>query len=99
MFIPCDIIVVSIGQGIDSKHFEDKGIQVKKGSIAGMDNGMVEEDGIFAGGDYVTDLANVIRTIAAGRVVAPNLDDYLGFRQEITCDIDIPYVTFDDKAP
>ena len=30
VFLPCDIIVASVGQGIDSKHFEDKGIQVKK---------------------------------------------------------------------
>ena len=100
ILIPCDIIVVSIGQGIDSKHFEDKGIQVKRGSISAMDTGMVNDtDGVFAGGDCVTGPATVIRAIAAGRVAAANIDEYLGFNHQITCDIDIPKVTFDDKIP
>ena len=99
VLIPCDIIVASVGQGIDSKHFEDRGIQVQKGSITAMDTGMVEADGVFAGGDCVTGPATVIRAIAAGRVAAANIDEYLGFNHEIECNIDIPKISFDDKAP
>ena len=100
VFLPCDIIVASVGQGIDSKHFEDKGINVKRGSIESLDSGMVKDhDGIFAGGDCVTGPATVIRAIAAGRVAAANIDEYLGFNHEIVNDIDIPKIKYDDKQP
>ena len=100
IIIPCDIVVASVGQGIDSKHFEDTGIHVKKGSIAAMDTGEVgNQDGIFAGGDCVTGPATVIRAIAAGRVAAANIDEYLGFNHEFVNDIDIPQVLQEDKMP
>ena len=98
--IPCDILVVSIGQGIDSKHFEDKGIAVKRGNISTFDSGAVGDmAGVFAGGDCVSGPATVIRAIAAGRVAAANIDEYLGFNHEIVNDISIPEVSFDDKVP
>ena len=100
IFIPCDIVVASVGQGIDSKHFEDKGISVKRGSIEAMNTGMVgEQKGIFAGGDCVTGPATVIRAIAAGRVAAANIDEYLGFNHTIENNIDIPNVDYSDKTP
>ena len=46
--------------------------------------------GIFAGGDCVTGPASAIKAIAAGKVAAANIDEYLGFRHEITVDVDIP---------
>lgn len=98
--IPCDIIVVSIGQGIDSKHFEDKGISVKRGIISTFDSAAVGDmEGVFAGGDCVSGPATVIRAIAAGRVAAANIDEYLGYNHEIINEIKIPEVTFDDKVP
>ena len=97
-FLECDLVLVAIGQGIDSKYFETKGIGVKKGSINARSTGMVEnQEGIFAGGDCVTGPATVIKAIAAGRVAAANIDEYLGFNHEISCDIEIPLVKFDDK--
>ena len=100
VIIPCDIVVASVGQGIDSKHFEDTGIQVKRGSIEAMNTGMVgEQQGIFAGGDCVTGPATVIRAIAAGRVAAANIDEYLGFNHEIVNTIDIPKIKYSDKRP
>ena len=100
ILIPCDILVVSIGQGIDSKHFEDKGIAVKRGNISTFDSGAVGDmAGVFAGGDCVSGPATVIRAIAAGRVAAANIDEYLGYSHEIKNDIKIPEVSFDDKVP
>ena len=59
-----------------------------------------EHKGIFAGGDCVTGPATVIRAIAAGKVAAANIDDYLGFHHEITCDVEIPYAGYEeDKIP
>lgn len=98
--IPCDIIIVAIGQGIDIKSFEDAGIKVQKGSIGAVSSGEIENaDGIFAGGDCVTGPATVIRAIAGGKVAAANIDEYLGFHHEISCDVEIPDADISDKRP
>ena len=98
--IPCDIVVVAVGQGIESKYFEDKGIGVTRGNIAAFDTGEVgQHQGVFAGGDCVTGPATVIKAIAGGRVAAANIDEYLGYNHEIVNTIDIPRVSFDDKVP
>ena len=47
-------------------------------------------DGVFAGGDCVTGPATAIRAIAAGKVAAANIDEYLGFHHEITVEVDDP---------
>ena len=53
--IPADIVVVAIGQGIDSHHFEEAGISVKRGNLVALPDGVVSElPGVFAGGDCVT---------------------------------------------
>ena len=46
--------------------------------------------GVFAGGDCVTGPATAIRAIAAGKVAAANIDQYLGFNHVISTDVDIP---------
>ena len=43
--------------------------------------------GVFAGGDCATGPASVIKAIAAAKVVAANIDEYLGFRHSISCDV------------
>lgn len=96
--IPADIVVVAIGQGIDSHHFEEAGISVKRGNLVALPDGVVSElPGVFAGGDCVTGPATVIRAIAAGKVAAANIDNYLGFHHPITVDVDIPAPRYEDK--
>ena len=100
MRIPCDIIVVAIGQGIDIKAFEDAGISIKRGAIAAAMTGEIKDAaGIFAGGDCATGPATVIKAIAAGKVAAANIDEYLGFKHTISCDVEIPEVDIADKEP
>ncbi len=101
ILIPCDILVVAIGQGIESKHFKEEGITVQRGNnISAMGSLAVGDmEGVFAGGDCVTGPATVIKAIAAGRVAAANIDEYLGYNHEIENTIDIPKVSFDDKVP
>lgn len=53
--------------------------------------------GIYAGGDCVTGPSTVINAIAAGKVAAANIDNYLGYNHEITCDIEIPVPQIEDK--
>ena len=51
VYIPCDILVVAIGQNIETKHFEDAGIPVNRGKIVTKNNGAIENlPGVFAGG-------------------------------------------------
>lgn len=98
--IPCDIVIIAIGQGIDSKHFEESGIPTNKGSILAQEWAEVQNiPGVFAGGDCVTGPATVIKAIAAGKVVAANIDQYLGFEHIITSDVSIPAPDFSDRLP
>ena len=62
VLIPCDLIVVAIGQGIETRYFEEHGVTVKRGTIEALDTSEIKErKGIFAGGDCVTGPATVIR--------------------------------------
>lgn len=98
--IPCDIVVVAIGQGIETRHFEESGLSVKRGTIEAMSDSEIEKvPGVFAGGDCVTGPATVIRAIAAGKVAAANIDEYLGYHHTIGCDVEIPAAVYEDKAP
>ncbi len=96
----CDLLLVAVGQGIESRQFEEAGIPVKRGRISALDTSNVKDlDGIFAGGDCVTGPATVIRAIAAGKVAAANIDEYLGFRHILPDDVELPNVRFDDHIP
>ena len=55
--------------------------------------------GVFAGGDCVTGPATVIRAIAAGKVAAANIDEYLGFHHEISVDVAIPDPQLTNNPP
>jgi len=104
VLLESDLIVVAIGQGIETKSFEEHGIKVQRGVISALNTGNITpqdgemSDGVFAGGDCVTGPATVIKAIAAGKVAAANIDEYLGFNHEITCDVEIPYASNEDKV-
>ena len=96
-FIPCDTLIVAIGQNIETKHYEESGIPVSRGKIVTLPNGGFKEiPGVFAGGDCASGPATVIKAVAAAKVMAANIDEYLGYRHEITCDVEIPDPNIDD---
>ena len=95
----CDIVLVAIGQDIVSKPFADFGIAVNRGRISANDAGAVNRVGIYAGGDCVSGPATVIKAIAAGKVAAANIDEFLGYHHPITCDVEIPEPLLNDKVP
>ena len=89
--LPADIIIVAIGQGVETYAIESADIKITRGTIAALpDSHISNADGVFAGGDCVTGPATVIRAIAAGKVAAANIDEYLGYRHVITSDVEIP---------
>ena len=100
LFIPCTTLVVAIGQDIESNHFAEAGIPVLRGRIMSEKNGgFTDLPGIFAGGDCATGPATVIRAIAAAKVMAANVDEYLGYHHIISCDVEIPEPRMADRTP
>ena len=91
--LPCDIIVVAIGQNIVSKPFEDEGVPTKWGEMQADRGGAIETlPGVFAGGDCVTGPATIILAIAAGKVAASQIDSYLGYDHHLDFGITLPTV-------
>ena len=98
--LACDLIVSAIGQDIEWQHFNQQGIPVKKGVIDAMADGSVAgSNGIFAGGDCVTGPATLIRSIAAGKVAAINIDRYLGFNHKLDFGVQAAAPHFIDRKP
>lgn len=101
--IPCDLIVVAVGQRIDYRPFEQFGIPIQRGTIRANAAGQIATvegtAGLFAGGDCVSGPSTVVRAIAAGKVAAANIDNYLGFNHEIVSDVEIPPACLDDRLP
>ena len=99
--VEADVIIVAIGQGVESLGFEQSGVVIQRGGtlLAGSDTRLPDLDGVFAGGDCVTGPATVIRAIAAGKAAAANIDEYLGFRHEITSPVQVPAPRFSDLRP
>ncbi len=97
--LEADIIIVAIGQGIESYHLENVDV-TRRGTISVLDSEEISKmPGVFAGGDCVTGPATVIRAIAAGKVAAANIDEYLGFNHPIETIIDIPAPVPQDRPP
>ena len=98
--LECDLLITAVGQGIESKAFEKDGIPVTKGVIEALScAGVKDVPGIYAGGDCVSGPATVIRAIAAGKVAAANIDEYLGFNHIIETDVKIPEARLADRIP
>ena len=98
--IPADVIVVAIGQGIEIQGFDQAGVPIQRGPfVAGLSGQVRDMDSVFAGGDCVTGPATAIRAIAAGKVAAANIDEHLGFRHEITVDVEIPSPKLNNSPP
>ena len=76
--IPCDVIVVAIGQGIELRPFEEAGIKIKRGTISALSSSeLANNEGVFAGGDAVTGAATVILAMGAGKRAAAAMDEYI----------------------
>jgi NADPH-dependent glutamate synthase beta subunit-like oxidoreductase len=98
--LACDLIISAIGQDIEWQRFNQEGIPVKKGVIDAMADGSISgTNGVFAGGDCVTGPATLIRSIAAGKVAAINIDAYLGFNHKLDFGVEAAAPHFIDRKP
>jgi len=98
--IPCDAVIVAIGQDIESQALAKEGVPTSRNAlVAGPDLSVKGMPGVFAGGDCVSGPATVIRAIAAGKVAAANIDVYLGGNHQVEEQIDIPPAVPSDFTP
>ena len=89
--IACDVVLMAVGQVVDSKSFAQAGVPTDHNNIVTADDGSVPGlEGVFSGGDCVSGPATVILAIEAGKVAAASIDEYLGFHTEISANLDIP---------
>ncbi len=93
--IDCDVVIVAIGQDIDSAPFAAAGADVKRGAIVASSEGVVSAGGkamdcVFTGGDCWSGPATVIRAIDAGKVAAANMEKSFGFCVPVESDVEIP---------
>lgn len=102
--IEADVILVAVGQGIESQPFEDAGMLAEWGEFKA--NEFLEAQGesgtlagVFVGGDCQTGPATAIKAIGAGKVAARNIDEYLGYHHTLDCGVDVPAPAPNDRAP
>ena len=94
-----DVIIMAVGQDIVSEPFEKAGIATKWGQLCADESGALNRVGMYAGGDCVSGPATVIKAIAAGKIAAANIDEFLGFHHAVSVDVEIPEPLLNDKIP
>jgi len=99
--VPADVVIVAVGQGVETHGFEQTGITIQRRGtlLADESTHLPDMEGVFAGGDCVTGPATVIRAIAAGKAAAANIDEYLGFCHNIAVDVKVPLPSFSNLRP
>ena len=97
--IPCDVVVVAIGQAIQSEDFAAQGVPARGERILADACTATRIDRIFSGGDCVTGPATVVRSVEHGKVAAANIDRYLGYHREISAPVEIPQASYRLHSP
>jgi len=84
--IPADVVLIAVGQAVESFPFNDFGMQTNRSLFAADENLQAEGfENLFVGGDCQTGPKTAILAIGAGKVAARNIDDFLGFNHRIDC--------------
>lgn len=97
--VPCDIVLMAIGQDIVSAPFEKYSVNPRRKTFeTEPDTRIKGYDKVFAGGDCVFGPATVIKAIGAGKIAALNIDEYLGYHHKINDYIDVPAPKENDRT-
>lgn len=98
--IEADIVLVAVGQAVVVDPFEQFGMTAVRGRFAADDMLAAEGfDNVFTGGDCQTGPATVIRAIAAGKVAARNIDNFLGYDHKLNCGVETPAPRPNNRTP
>ena len=98
--VPADVVLIAVGQDIESAPFEEAGMQADRTYFEADDGlkSMGSLDNVFVGGDCQTGPASAIKAIAAGKVAARNIDHMLGFNHTLDCGVTVPPAQPNDRA-
>lgn len=99
--VPADVVLIAVGQDIESAPFEEAGMQADC-TYFEADDGLKSVgslDNVFVGGDCQVGPKTVIIAIGAGKVAARNIDDYLGFDHELDCGVEVPPAAVNWRKP
>lgn len=99
--VPADVVLIAVGQDIESAPFEEAGMQADR-TYFEADDGLKSVgslDNVFVGGDCQVGPKTVIIAIGAGKVAARNIDDYLGFSHELDCGVEVPPAAANWRQP
>lgn len=99
--VPADVVLIAVGQDIESAPFEEAGMQADR-TYFEADDGLKSVgslDNVFVGGDCQVGPKTVIIAIGAGKVAARNIDDYLGFNHELDCGVEVPPAAANRRQP
>ncbi len=100
VLIPCETLIVAIGQDIESEHFAEAGAPVKWGRIQTQSTTAIAGlPGVFSAGDCASGPATVVKAVGAAKVAAANIDEYLGYHHKIDTDVEIPPASIEDRVP
>ena len=94
--VDVDIIIMAVGQQAETGFFESAGLPLNRGLLAAKANGQVQGK-VFAIGECAAKPGSAIQAIASGKLVAANVDEYLGFCHPISVDVEIPAPHIEDK--
>ena len=96
--IEADIVLIAVGQAIESAPFEEFGMPADRTYFEA--DGYLRSKGhenVFVGGDCQSP-KTVIMAIAAGKTAARNIDTYLGFEHELDCGAEVPPARPNDRT-
>ena len=76
--IECSTVIAAIGQAVDRSIAESEGLRVTGWGIAADERTLATNlPGVFAGGDAVLGADLAVRAVAAGRIAAASIDQFL----------------------
>ncbi|HSD30066.1 MAG TPA: FAD-dependent oxidoreductase [Vicinamibacteria bacterium] len=79
--VGCDTVIAAVGQEVDRAHAESEGLEINgRGLTADPRTLATNLPGVFTGGDAVLGPDLAVRAVAAGRVAAISIDQYLDGR-------------------
>lgn len=97
--LEADIVLVAVGQAIESAPFEEYGMEADRTYfVADQYLRAMGQEGVFVGGDCQWGPKTVIMAIAAGKTAAANIDHELGFHHELGCGATVPPAHPNDRT-
>jgi formate dehydrogenase major subunit len=80
--LDCDTVIAAVGQAVERELAEREGLEVTGWGVkASLQTFETSLPGVFAGGDAVLGADVAVRAVAAGRIAATSIDQYLAGKQ------------------